>query len=259
MFSTYLLIGGIAALASCLTFFSGFGLGTLLLPAFAVFFPVEHAVAMTAVVHLLNGLFKAALIGRHARSAIVVRFGIPAILAALLGAWVLQRLTHLPPLFRYVAFDATLHVTPVKVTVGALLLAFALFELVPRWRDSTFSARWIPIGGVLSGFFGGLAGMQGALRSAFLMRAGLDKHAFVATGVVIAVLIDLARLGVYTPTVMNVWPSLDMGLLGTAVLAAFVGALAGNWLLEKVTLPWLQRFVAVALSLAAFALIAGVI
>ena len=33
-----------------------------------------------------------------------------------------------------------------------------------------------------SGFFGGLSGMQGALRSAFLARAGLSKEAFVASG-----------------------------------------------------------------------------
>ena len=38
----------VALLASALTFFSGFGLGTLLLPAFALFFPVEQAVALSA-------------------------------------------------------------------------------------------------------------------------------------------------------------------------------------------------------------------
>ena len=37
-----------------LTFFSGFGLGTLLLPVLAVFFPVDLAVAATAVVHLYS-------------------------------------------------------------------------------------------------------------------------------------------------------------------------------------------------------------
>jgi hypothetical protein len=63
---TYLVVCSVALLASGLTFFSGFGLGTLLLPAFALFFPVEQAVALTAVVHFLNGLFKLGLVGRHA-------------------------------------------------------------------------------------------------------------------------------------------------------------------------------------------------
>ncbi len=38
-----------AILVSALTLFSGFGLGTLLMPVFALFFPIEVAVAATAV------------------------------------------------------------------------------------------------------------------------------------------------------------------------------------------------------------------
>jgi uncharacterized membrane protein YfcA len=38
---SYLVVCAVALLASALTFFSGFGLGTLLLPAFALFFPIE--------------------------------------------------------------------------------------------------------------------------------------------------------------------------------------------------------------------------
>ena len=63
--SEYLLICIVALLASGLTLFSGFGLGTLLLPAFALFFPVPAAIAMTALVHFANNLFKLALLGRH--------------------------------------------------------------------------------------------------------------------------------------------------------------------------------------------------
>ena len=54
----YLVIAVAALVVSMMTFFSGFGLGTLLLPVFALFFPVEIAVATTALVHLANNLFK---------------------------------------------------------------------------------------------------------------------------------------------------------------------------------------------------------
>lgn len=47
-----------------------------------------------------------------------------------------------------------------------------------------FPPHWLPLGGLLSGFFGGLSGNQGALRSAFLLKAGLSKEAFIATGTV---------------------------------------------------------------------------
>lgn len=72
--------------ASVLTFFSGFGLGTVLLPAFAAFFSIELAVVMTAIVHLLNNHFKLMLVGKSAHWQTVFCFGLPAVVAALLGA-----------------------------------------------------------------------------------------------------------------------------------------------------------------------------
>ncbi|HEY6544978.1 MAG TPA: TSUP family transporter [Dokdonella sp.] len=256
---TYLVICTVALLASGLTFFSGFGLGTLLLPAFALFFPIGQAIAMTAVVHLLNGLFKFALVGRHADRAVVLRFGLPALLAALLGAWVLSGLTGMAPLYRYSAFGHVFAVEPVKLAVGVLLLLFALVELVPRLRDLSFTPRWMPLGGALSGFFGGLAGMQGALRSAFLARAGLSKEAFIASGVAIALLIDVSRLGVYAEAMAGAHAQLDYALLAAAVLSAFIGAWLGNRHLRKVTMPAIQKVVAASLFVVALALACGLI
>jgi uncharacterized protein len=247
----------IALLASGLTFFSGFGLGTLLLPAFTLFMPVEQAVAATAVVHLLNGLFKLALLRTHIDRGVLLRFGVPALLAALLGAWLLSMLGTLPALHAYTAFGHRFEILPLKLVIGVLLLLFALIELIPTLRDAQFDARWQPLGGVLSGFFGGLAGMQGALRSAFLARSGLDKQAFVATGAAIACIIDISRLTVYAGTLLRVFDSLDHQLLACAVLAAFAGAWSGNRLLHKTTLQGIQRLVAAMLFVFAIGLILG--
>ena len=60
----YLAVCAAALVSSGLTLFSGFGLGTLLMPVFALFFPVEIAIGLTAIVHFLNNLFKLALLGR---------------------------------------------------------------------------------------------------------------------------------------------------------------------------------------------------
>ena len=97
----YALIGAVALVASGLTFFTGFGLGTLLLPAFAVFFPAPIAVGLTAAVHFLNSLFKLALVGRRADLRVAVRFGLPAVAASFVGAWLLAWLSDLRPLFSY--------------------------------------------------------------------------------------------------------------------------------------------------------------
>ncbi len=254
---SYLVICAVALLASGLTFFSGFGLGTLLLPAFALFFPIEQAVVMTAVVHFLNGLFKLGLVGRQADRRIGLRFGVPALVASFIGAWVLVWLAGIEPLLTYTLAGREFKVTPAKLAIGVLL--FALAELLPRFRDMSFGPQFLTLGGLLSGFFGGLSGMQGALRSAFLSRAGLSKEAFVASGVVIACLIDVSRLGVYSRSLLAEGAGLDYGLLGAAVSSAFVGALIGNRYLKKLTMQGVQRIVAVMLFAVAVGLVCGIL
>ena len=82
----YIIICLAALIGSALTLFSGFGLGTILVPVFAIFFPIEIAIALTAIVHFLNNLFKLALLGKKANKNVVLRFGVPSIVAAFAGA-----------------------------------------------------------------------------------------------------------------------------------------------------------------------------
>lgn len=250
-----LVVGLVAFVASALTFVSGFGLGTLLMPVFAVFMPVERAVAATGVVHFLNSVFKFGLVGRRAHWPTVWRFGVPALFASFVGAWWLLRLAAQPPLLTWALGSRLLHVTTAKLLIGALLLVFVLVEWVPRWKRLTFSPSYMPLGGLLSGLAGGVSGMQGALRSGFLARAGLSRDAFVATGVVIACLIDISRLGVYSRMFAVHQASLDIGLLVVAVLCAFAGALVGRRFLEHLTMDAVRHVIAVLLLLMAVGLV----
>lgn len=245
--------------ASALTFFSGFGLGTLLLPAFALFYPIDIAVASTAVVHFLNGLFKLLLVGRYADGRTVLRFGIPAIAAAFLGAWLLLRLAATDPIVTYSLLGLHAGILPAKFAVGIVLLLITVLELTPRYEGLALPSKYVPLGGLLSGFFGGLSGMQGALRAAFLIRLGLSKDAFIGTGVVVATLIDISRLGVYAKGMMGHHAELNYALLLAAVLSAFLGAVIGNRFLRKLTLRALHRIVGIMLILVALALIAGLL
>ena len=248
-----------AFLAAILTFFSGFGLGTLLLPVFALFFPLEVAIGLTAVVHLANNLFKLALVGKYANPGVVLRFGVPALLAALLGAWVLLRLAHLSPLAAYHCLGHTFQVTPVKQVVAVLMAGFALVEIHPALAALTLPPAFLPLGGVLSGFFGGLSGHQGALRSIFLLKCGLTKEGFISTGVAIACLVDFSRLAVYAEgfprrlILANAWPLL------AAVAAALLGSVIGRRLLTKITMRFVQITVTALLLLVALGLAAGLI
>ena len=77
----YLIISVVAFLVSGVTLFSGFGLGTVLMPVFALFFPVPVAIAATAVVHLANNVFKVILVGKNANGRVVVAFALPGAVA----------------------------------------------------------------------------------------------------------------------------------------------------------------------------------
>jgi uncharacterized membrane protein YfcA len=248
-----------ALLASCLTFFSGFGLGTLLMPVVALFLPVEVAIAVTAIVHLANNLFKLALVGKKADRSVVWRFGAPAVLAALLGAWLLNMLSGLPTLFEYQWLGREFAVSVVKFIIGVLILAFVWLELSPRFAKMSFDARYLPLGGALSGFFGGLSGHQGAFRSMFLIKSGLDSQRFIATGVVLAVLVDVARMLVYGWSFSANTANVQWTMVLSASFSAFVGAYLGAKLLHKVTLRTIQRLVSVLLVLIGLGLVTGLL
>lgn len=75
----------------------------------------------------------------------------------------------------------------------------------------------------------------------------------------VACLIDFSRLGVYSKVLADLRGGLDYALLIAAVLSAFLGAVLGNRYLKKMTLPGIQRIVAVALFFVAMGLMAGVL
>lgn len=249
----------VAFVAAILTFFSGFGLGTILTPVFMAFFPVELAIALTGVVHFFNNLFKIILVGKNADKKVLIRFGITAVIFAFLGAWVLFLIPDATPLFSYELFGKKLIVYPVKFVISILLIFFAVLDLIPRFQKMEFGKEKLPLGGALSGFFGGLSGNQGALRSAFLIKAGLSKETFIGTAVVVSTFVDFTRLGVYATKFSSSGLYENVTLVIATTAAAISGAYIGNKLLKKVTLKFLQTTVAIMLIALSIALGAGFI
>ena len=255
----YFVICLVALIGSGLTLFSGFGLGTVLLPVFGLFFPIEIAIILTSIVHFSNNILKLLLFGKKANTITVLKFGIPAILFAYLGAYLLKVLAISKPLLEYTIAEKTFLITPVKIIVGFLLIVFALIDFIPKYKNFEFDKKYLPVGGVLSGFFGGLSGHQGALRSAFLIRLHLSKEAFIATGVVIACLVDTSRLAVYIPQIIKNNIQLDFKLISLATISAFIGVYFGNKLLYKTTIKTVQSIVAILLFIYAVLLILGIL
>jgi uncharacterized membrane protein YfcA len=246
-------------IVAILTFFSGFGLGTILTPVFMIFFPVDLAIALTGVVHLFNNIFKVVMVGKKANVPVLIRFGIPAVIASFAGALLLLKLTGMNPLFSYSIGERTFDVYPVKFIIAILLTVFVFIELVPYFNKLQFSKNKLPIGGALSGFFGGLAGVQGALRSAFLIRAGLTKEVFIATAVVVSCFVDLTRLSVYVSRFAKSGLEENINLVICATLAGIAGSYLGNKLLKKITFESIKIIVAVMLIMTSIALGVGII
>ena len=237
--------------ASLLTFFSGFGLGTLLTPVFVLFFPVELALLMTASVHLTNNVFKFALLIRSVERKTLFSFALWAVPGAFLGARATVGLGQMSAWH----FSETWTVGPLPSLIGCLMIVFTLMEFWPAWNRFAWTGRWFYTGGFFSGFFGGLSGHQGALRSLFLKKLDLSPMSFVATGTAIALLIDLSRIPIY-------WQ--DFGTVGwqwkpvlIASASAICGALLGKRMLKKVRWVQMQRLVGLFLLLMGIALISG--
>ncbi len=253
-----IIVASASFFAALLTFFSGFGLGTLLMPVVAIFFPPAIAVAITAVVHFANNILKFFLVAKNADIKTLLHFGVPAVLFAFLGAYLLGSLSNMGVLYEYALFGKTFFITPLKLSIGLLILFFVLLESLPFFSQIALDKKWLPFGGALSGFFGGLSGNQGAFRSMFLLKAGLSKEQFVATGVVLAVMVDSARMIIYKDSFF-LDADIEWSMVAIAIGAAFLGTFVGNKLLKKVSINFIRIVVAVLLSVISLGLICGIL
>mgnify|MGYP001432323294 FL=1 len=245
--------------AAILTFFSGFGLGTILTPVMMIFFPTEIAIAFTGLVHLSNNIFKFFLVGKNIDKKVLIRFGLPSVIAALTGSYLLVLVDDNIVIFSYYFFDKKIDVVLVKFLISILLITFAIIDLIPQIKNLNFDKKYLPVGGFLSGFFGGFSGNQGALRSAFLVKHGLEKSVFVATTVAVSSLVDITRLGIYSTNFLNLNYS-DFYQLGFfSVVSAVAGSFIGNKLLKKVTIEQIKKIVALLLVLLGMSLLTGIL
>jgi len=93
----------------------------------------------------------------------------------------------------------------------------------------------------------------------FLIKAGLAKEQFVATSVVLAVMVDLSRMLIYGWDIATQQHDMNWLLVIVASLSAFSGAYFGAKLLEKLSIKAVQLAVSSLLAMIALGLIAGVL
>lgn len=255
----FIIIAIAAFVISGITLFSGFGLGTVLMPVFAIFFPVPIAISLTAIVHFLNNLFKLFLVGKKADKEVLIKFGVPAFLAAIAGGLILSYLTDKSFKVNYQIMTHSFNVELVNFILGFLILFFVIIELLPQTNKLSINKKYLPAGGVLSGFFGGLSGNQGAFRSIFLLKCNMTSEVFIATGVILSCIVDTARIFVYGAGFLGSAVLENLPLLITAILSAFLGAYLSKKYMHKVTINFIRVLIVIMLLSISIGLILGYI
>ena len=110
--------------------------------------------------------------------------------------------------------------------------------------------------GALSGFFGGLVGNQGGVRTAAMLGFDVDKRQFVATTTAVALLIDAARVPVYLALESQALAML-WSIIAIATTGVVVGTLFGEKLLARVPERRFRTVVGALLLLLGVSLLRG--
>ena len=124
---------------------------------------------------------------------------------------------------------ARLGPSALTAVLGALLVLTAFANLTgvfARMKPGGVVAACL---GLASGFFGGIAGNQGRLRSAALGPFGLTPQTFVATSTATGLLVDLARTPVYAAV-----SATELWTVRWPIVSATCGVLIGTLVGERI-------------------------
>lgn len=221
----------VAYLSAMFATVAGFGSSTLLVPIAIFFVNFQSAIFWVACFHLLNNIFKIKLFLPHIDYKVFAVFGVPSILFAFIGA-------------RFVSIWPVAILTKV---LAVFLIAFSAFSFVrPEFRVPANPASAV-LGGSISGFFAGLIGLGGALRSMFLLSFGLPKENYVATAALIAFVVDLTRIPTYMAGRVGDEQSVSWFFLIFLTIIAYAGVHTGKLLLTRIKQEIFQRIVLGAL------------
>ncbi len=213
----------------------------------SIFFPIEIAILNTAIIHFANNIWKLRLSYKNIHKQTLLQFGIIASIFSFIGSYVLNTSISSEVLYQHQLFSESRSVSTLSFIIGLIMILFAFIDYSPSLKKISFPTKYLALGGMLSGFFGGLSGHQGAIRSMFLIRIGLSKEMFIATGIAIACCIDTVRLINYVPMLTNSYQQLNYKLIGIAIVFAMIGAQIGNTYLKKTNLKIIENIVALAL------------
>jgi uncharacterized protein len=196
-----ILAGAVAAIA-------GFGVGSLLTPLLASHYDPKLAVALVALPHAIATALRLWRFRHDIAWPVLRGFGAASASGGLIGAFLFTQASSLL----------------LARLLGALLLFVGVSQLAGVANRLRLRGSAALVAGALSGLCGGMVGNQGGIRSAGLLAFDLTPRAFIATGAVIALIVDLVRLPVYLWTA-----AAELRLAWLTLLFATAGIVVGTF------------------------------
>lgn len=193
-------------IANAIGMLSGFGLGTIMTPVLLLFLPFPQAVFLIAIIHWFHDIWKLRFFHGGIDWRLFLYFGVPSIIATFAGSLLI-----------------TADVSWLASGMGVFLIGYAMFMVFGPDIVLPKSPVTGAIGGLLSGFFAGIFGMRGAVRSIFLSAYNLPKDVYLGTIGAISFLMDTVRVITYYWMGVRLAPHLSWGLL-IFIPASFIGA-----------------------------------
>jgi uncharacterized membrane protein YfcA len=209
---------------------TGFGISTVMIPVVLLFFPLSQTLLFVGIIHFFGNIWKLLIFRRGIQWRLILSFGIPGVIAASIGAYLVFN------------FSSSL--------LSRILAAFIIGYVVYIFINPDFRIKATQIaaalGGLSSGFLAGIFGMGGAVRSLFLSAFDLPKEIYIATGGAIALVIDISRLSIYLYRGAHL-PSLALWGMLLFIPISFIGAKTAKYIVDRIPQEYFRVVIAVFL------------
>ncbi|MCC2617921.1 sulfite exporter TauE/SafE family protein [Aestuariibacter halophilus] len=179
--------------------------------------------------------------------SMVLGFGIPSMLATLLGAWLSQWLSG-----------------QVQLMIFALVMLIAagfMFRPLKVQQNTSAEPHWLAmlLGGLGVGILAGLVGIGGGflIVPALVGLAGLSMLHATATSLVVIALQSFVGFAKHYHVLLGLGLAVDFGLILKVVLLGVLGAVIGQAIANKVPAPVLKKVFAVTLLLLGSGMLVG--
>jgi len=230
-----LYIAFLTLIASAVGTITGFGTSTILIPILLFFLPHVEVIFLVAIIHWFGNVWKVLLFREGLNLRLFFLFGVVGLITTYIGAYITLGSNE----------QIFLRVLGIFLIIYSFFLIFKSSFKIPAVKAVALS------GGALSGFFAGMFGIGGAIRSMFLLAFNLPKEVYIATVGAIGLLVDSTRIITYFIGGVKLSEMLWCGLL-IFIPISFLGAQVARRIVDKIPQNKFRTVIVAFLLLAGF-------